>query len=69
MIRLSLILLAAAGTLAAAAAKPVHVWEKQEITLQAKNSYGNPYVDVVAWVDLKGPKFQKRVYGFWESTQ
>lgn len=66
MIRLSLVLLAVAGALAAAPAKPVHVWEKQEVTLQAKNSYGNPYVDVVAWVDLKGPKFQKRVYGFWD---
>ncbi len=66
MIRLLFFVLAAASTVAAAPAKPVHVWEKQEITLQAGNSYSNPYVDVVAWVDLKGPNFQKRVYGFWD---
>ncbi|MFB3777999.1 MAG: DUF4038 domain-containing protein [Bryobacteraceae bacterium] len=65
MVKNALVLLAAVGALAAAAG-PIHVWEKQEITLQAKDSYGNPYVEVVAWVDLKGPNFQKRVYGFWD---
>jgi hypothetical protein len=52
--------------LAATPAGPVHVWEKYEITLQAKNPYNNPYVDAVVWVDLKGPNFDKRVYGFWD---
>lgn len=47
-------------------ANRVHVWEKVEITLQAQNIYGNPYVDVTVWVDLKGPGFEKRVYGFWD---
>src|ERR1035441_1403517 len=66
MLRASLFLLAAA-TLPLGAANPVvHVWEKQDITLQAHTTYQNPYVDVVAWVDLKGPNFQKRVYGFWD---
>ncbi len=44
----------------------VHVWEKQEITLTAKNKYKNPYTDVTVWVDLIGPGFSKRVYGFWD---
>src|ERR1035441_658396 len=43
-----------------------HVWEKQEITLTAQQKFENPYVDVDVWVDLKGPGFAKRVYGFWD---
>lgn len=43
-----------------------HVWEKIEITLQARESYDNPYCDVMVWVDLKGPEFERRVYGFWD---
>ncbi|NIM07460.1 MAG: DUF5060 domain-containing protein, partial [Armatimonadetes bacterium] len=43
-----------------------HVWEKVEITLQADKSYSNPYTEVEVWVDLRGPGFEKRVYGFWE---
>jgi len=48
------------------AAAPVHVWEKQEVTLASERSYANPYTDVVVWLDLKGPGFDKRVYGFWD---
>ncbi len=47
-------------------AKPLHVWEKVEITLAAKAAYKNPYTDVTVWVDLKGPGFDKRCYGFWD---
>jgi len=43
------------------AAAPVHVWEKQEVTLTAERSYANPYTDVVVWLDLSGPGFDKRV--------
>jgi len=49
-----------------AALAAVHVWEKQELTLASTNSYANPYTDVVVWVDLKGPGFSKRIYGFWD---
>ena len=49
-----------------AAAAATHVWEKQEITLNAQQSFQNPYLDVDVWVDLKGPNFAKRVYGFWD---
>ena len=48
------------------AARVAHVWEKQEITLKAQNSYPSPYNSVDVWVDLAGPGFNKRVYGFWD---
>jgi hypothetical protein len=50
-------------------ASPVHVWEKQELTFTAENTYKNPYTDVIVWVDLKGPGFDKRIYGFWDGGQ
>ncbi|QMU30567.1 apiosidase-like domain-containing protein [Adhaeribacter radiodurans] len=51
---------------AGAVAPAVHVWEMQELTFTAKNSYKNAYTDVTVWVDVTGPDFQKRVYGFWD---
>lgn len=50
---------------ASATADP-HVWEMQEITLKAQNTYDNYYTEVTVWVDLEGPDFAKRVYGFWD---
>ncbi|MCF3648760.1 DUF5060 domain-containing protein [Synoicihabitans lomoniglobus] len=47
----------------------VHVWELQEIQLQASGDYANPYADVTCWIDLEGPGFAKRVYGFWDGGQ
>jgi hypothetical protein len=47
----------------------VHVWEKQELTFTALNRYKNAYTDVVVWVDLIGPGFNKRIYGFWYGDQ
>ena len=47
----------------------MHVWEKQELTFTAARSYTNPYTDVTVWVDLTGPNFKKRVYGFWDGGQ
>ncbi len=43
-----------------------HVWELQEIELHSARLYANPYADVTCWVDLTGPGFTKRVYGFWD---
>jgi hypothetical protein len=59
-------MLAVLASGAAAGQPPVRVWELQEIELRASGSYENPYVDVECWVDLKGPGFAKRVYGFWD---
>ena len=44
----------------------VHVWEMKEIKLSAEKIYDNYYMDVTCWVELKGPDFSKRVYGFWD---
>ncbi|MDF1514857.1 MAG: DUF5060 domain-containing protein, partial [Anaerolineae bacterium] len=44
----------------------VHIWEKVELTFYANNHYENPYTDVDVWVDLQGPGFSRRCYGFWE---
>lgn len=43
-----------------------HVWEKAEITLEATGNYANPYTEVEVWVDLRGPNFDQRCYGFWD---
>ncbi len=44
----------------------VHVWTAQEIQLAATGDYENPYAEVDCWIDLRGPGFAKRVYGFWD---
>ncbi len=44
----------------------VHVWEKQELTFVAREKYENPYTEVEVWVELKGPGFHRRCYGFWD---
>lgn len=43
----------------------VHVFEVQDLIFYAEKSYANPYTEVECWVDLKGPDFSKRIYGFW----
>src|SRR5689334_449075 len=43
-----------------------HVWEAQEIVLAAARDYANPYIEVECWIDLEGPGFKQRVYGFWD---
>jgi uncharacterized protein DUF4038/uncharacterized protein DUF5060/collagenase-like protein with putative collagen-binding domain len=53
-----------AGSITASAS--VHTWQKQELSFTAAHLFTNPYTDVTVWVDLKGPGFHKRVYGFWD---
>ena len=43
-----------------------HVWSKIDIPLKATGAYRNPYTEVEVWVDLEGPGFAKRIYGFWD---
>src|ERR1035437_10813774 len=47
----------------------VHVWERQELVLTYTGTFANPYTDVTGWVDLTGPGFKKRVYGFWDGER
>ncbi|HDS08535.1 MAG TPA: DUF4038 domain-containing protein [Bacteroides sp.] len=44
----------------------VRVWELIELTFEAEQEYGNPYAEVTCWVELEGPAFSKRIYGFWD---
>ncbi len=44
----------------------VRLWETQEIIFQAEREYANPYTEVDCWIELAGPGFAKRVYGFWD---
>jgi hypothetical protein len=44
----------------------VPVWQLQELVFYAEKHYDNPYMQVDVWVDLKGPDFNKRIYGFWD---
>lgn len=44
----------------------VHSWEKQELTFTSAQSFASPYTDATVWIDLSGPGFNKRVYGFWD---
>jgi hypothetical protein len=44
----------------------VHVWDKVELTFHAKTHYANPYTNVEVWVELKGPGFDRRCFGFWD---
>jgi hypothetical protein len=48
------------------AAQNIHVWEKVELRFEAAGAYSNPYTNVEVWVDLHGPQFEKRCYGFWD---
>ena len=49
-------------------APAVHVWQKHEITLHAEREYENAYTDATVWVDLEGPGFSRRCYGFWDGA-
>jgi len=64
--RALLSLLLVGGLWSDLAADVVHVWEKVEITLKGAKTYENPYKEVVVWVALKGPGFDRRCYGFWD---
>lgn len=67
--QLLIILLSVACSQIILAQNTVHVWEKQEVSFTAKNKYVNPYTDVEIWIDLVGPDFNKRIYGFWDGGQ
>jgi hypothetical protein len=49
-----------------AATFAVHPWETVEITLSASSVPADPYAGEQVWVDLAGPGFSNRCYGFWD---
>ncbi|WP_100615769.1 DUF5060 domain-containing protein [Confluentibacter citreus] len=46
----------------------IHTWELLEIELKTENTYTNYYTEITCWVDLEGPGFSKRIYGFWNGA-
>jgi hypothetical protein len=64
---LSLFLLSSA--MPAASRGTIHLWAKQELTFTSARSFPNPYTDATVWINLTGPGFKKRVYGFWDGGQ
>jgi hypothetical protein len=46
-----------------------YVWSKIDLRFIAERRYENPYTELEIWVDLEGPGFSKRVYGFWDGDQ
>jgi hypothetical protein len=63
---LATVLLASITLTSSSAQTNVHVWEKVELTFHTKNHYDNPYTNVEVWVELHGPGFNQRCYGFWD---
>ena len=47
----------------------VHVFEIFELTLEAHESYDNPYMEVECWIELSGPGVGKKIYGFWNGER
>lgn len=47
----------------------VHVWEEKELTFTSTRRWANPYTDGTVWVDIVGPGFRKRVFGFWDGDR
>lgn len=43
----------------------IHIYEVKEIVLESDKNYFNPYVEVECWVELSGPDFKKKIFGFW----
>lgn len=52
-----------------AAGSEVGVWQGVEIALTSAKSYDHAYLDVDVWVELQGPGFSARVYGFWDGDR
>ena len=57
------------GTVRVWAAEACHVWEKQELVFTAQHPQANAYISEDVWIDLTGPGFAKRVYGFWDGGE
>lgn len=43
----------------------IPVWEPNQLVFHMASPPADPYCDAEVWVDLSGPGFSRRVYGFW----
>jgi len=66
MKKLSLLLFSIALLFSCSEKEIIHTFEIKEIVLSAQNDYENPYKEVECWMQLKGPGFDRRIYGFWD---
>ncbi len=64
--KLAYLLLFTIGSLQVLAQSTIHVWEMKELAFTSEHAYDNPYTDVDLWIELSGPGFNKKVYGFWD---
>jgi hypothetical protein len=46
----------------------IKLYNIHEITLKSQRQYKNPYKDVDCWIELNGPDFKKKIYGFWDGS-
>src|SRR6516225_8023117 len=67
--KLTLVLAGSAVGWALNARAAIHVWEKQELTFTATGAFTNAYTEATVWIELTGPNFNKRVFGFWDGGQ
>ena len=44
----------------------IKIWEQVEIKFESEFQYENPYTDVEFWIQLTGPHFNEKVWGFWD---
>jgi len=44
----------------------IKIWEIIEIEFESKIQYENPYTDIEFWIQLTGPDFNKKIWGFWD---
>jgi hypothetical protein len=51
------------------AAETVKIWKTVEIKLESQIEYKNPYTDVELWIQLTGPHFNKKIWGFWDGAK
>ena len=47
-------------------AREIHTYEKVEVILTSAHTYANPYKNVDVWVNLTGPGFKEKIYGFYD---
>lgn len=48
--------------------RAVKVFEITEVTFHTVNDYNNPYTEIEMGVELSGPEFYKKIYGFWNGN-
>ena len=51
------------------AQETVKVWKTVEIKFESQIDYRNPYTEVELWIQLTGPHFNEKIWGFWDGSK